>query len=150
MLSSASSHKSQKCSTLSAFKNAALKYMTSSTNFHDSMGDDDATRSGNTTHSMSIKKKSLLVLFIAAISVGGTFFVLSAKKDAAKAINVSKIESVADGNDCEDIRRVLVVPGIEEFESPKSSSNEVRKMRALKLKGTSLLQNRVRKRKVSR
>ena len=111
------------------------------------MGEDDATSSGNATHRMSMKKKSLLALSsFAAILVCGTFFVVNGtEKDAAKAIDVSKIESVADGNGCEDARRVLVVPGIEEFESPTSSSNEVRKRRTLKLKG---LQNR-RKRKVS-
>lgn len=129
--------------------------MTSSPNLHDtsSMGDDDANAMsiGNATQRirMSIKKKSLLALSsLAAILVCGTFFVLNDTEKDAKAIDVSKIESVANGNGCEDTRRVLVVPGVEEFESAKSSSNEVRKMRTQKIKGTSLLQNK-RKRKVS-
>jgi len=113
-----------------------------------SIVDDDAMQRGNATHRMSFKKTSLLALSIAAITVGGgAFFVLNGtRKDTTEAIDASKIESMADRDDCGDIRRVLVVPGIEEFESPKKSSDEVRKMRTLKLKGGSR-QNKVRQKK---
>lgn len=46
--------------------------------------------------------------------------------------------------DCEDIRRVLVVPGSEEFQPPKESYIKTRQMRILKLKGSSAEGKKVR------
>jgi hypothetical protein len=99
---------------------------------------------------MSIKKKSLLAISIAAVSIGGTFFALNGTKNTTttKAVDMSKLHKVeVDALDlCEDVRRVLVVPGSEEFQPVRESSDKARHMRILNLKGSSAERRR---RKVS-
>ena len=112
-----------------------------------SVVDDDAASSGNVAGSrMSIKKKSLLAISIAAVSTGGIFFALNGTKNTAtKAVDTSKLHKVeVDALDlCEDVRRVLVVPGSEEFQPARESSDKARHMRILNLKGSSAERRKV-------
>jgi len=112
-----------------------------------SVVDDDAASSGNVAGSrMSIKKKSLLAISIAAVSIGGIFFALNGTKNTAtKAVDTSKLHKVeVDALDlCEDVRRVLVVPGSEEFQTARESSDKARHMRILNLKGSSAERRKV-------
>ena len=112
-----------------------------------SVVDDDAASSGNVAGSrMSIKKKSLLAISIAAVSTGGIFFALNGTKNTAtKAVDTSKLHKVeVDALDlCEDVRRVLVVPGSEEFQTARESSDKARHMRILNLKGSSAERRKV-------
>jgi len=110
--------------------------------------DDAAASSGNVAGSrMSIKKKSLLAISIAAVSIGGTFFALNGTKNTTttKAVDMSKLHKVeVDALDlCEDVRRVLVVPGSEEFQPVRESSDKARHMRILNLKGSSAERRKV-------
>lgn len=112
-----------------------------------SIVDNDATSSGKVAGSrMSIKKKSLLAISIAAVSIGGAFFALDGTKNTTKSVDASQLHKVADALElCEDVRRVLVVPGSEEFQPMSESSNKTWQMRILNRKG-----NSAERRKVSR
>ncbi len=104
-----------------------------------SIVDNEATSSGNVTGSrMSMKKKSLLAISIAAVSIGGAFFALNGTKNTANTVDVSKLHKVEDALElCEDVRRVLVVPGSEEFQPSRESSNKTWQTRILNRKGNS-------------
>lgn len=113
-----------------------------------SIVDHDATFSGNVAGSrrMSIKKKSLLAISIAAVSIGGALFALDGTKNTTKAVDVSNLHKVGDALElCEDVRRVLVVPGSEEVQPLRESSTKTWQMRILSRKG-----NSAERRKVSR
>jgi len=99
----------------------------------------EATSSGNAAGSrMSMKKKSLLAISIAAVSIGGAFFALNGTKNTANTVDESKLHKVEDALElCEDVRRVLVVPGSEEFQPSRESSNKMWQMRLLNRKGNS-------------
>lgn len=105
--------------------------------------DNDATSSGNVTGStsgrMSNKKKALIVLPFLALSTGGTLFALNGRqKNTTKAVDYSRVHKVDTPELCEDVRRVLVVPGSEDFQPmmEESSSNMAWHMRILNLKGS--------------
>jgi len=107
-----------------------------------STADDDTASSGNGTSSrMSNKKKALLALSFTAVSTGGTVFALNGKKNITKAVDFSRVHKV-DTELCEDVRRVLVVPGSEEVQPMIETSNMARYMRILNLKGSSSVARR--------
>lgn len=111
-----------------------------------SIVDDDATSSNVAGSRMSIKKKSLLAISIAAVSFAGAFFALDGTKNTTKSVDASQLHKVVDALElCEDVRRVLVVPGSKEFQPMSESSNKTWQMRILNRKG-----NSAERRKVSR
>ena len=100
----------------------------------------DATSSGNITGStsdrMSNKKKVLIALPFIALSTGGTLFALNGKqKNTTKAVDYSRVHKVDTPDLCEDVRRVLVVPGSEDFQ-PMIEESSAWHMRILNLKGS--------------
>ena len=103
--------------------------------------DNDATSSGNATGTsghMSNKKKALIALPFLALSTGGTLFALNGKqKNTTKAVDYSRVHKVDTPDLCEDVRRVLVVPGSEDYQpTMESTSNPAWHMRILNLKGS--------------
>ena len=91
---------------------------------------------------MSNNKKALLALSFTAVSTGGTVFALNGKKkNITKAVDFSRVHKV-DTELCEDVRRVLVVPGSEEVQPMIETSNMARYMRILNLKGSSSVARR--------
>ncbi len=110
-----------------------------------SIVDHDATSSSNVAgSSMSIKKKSLLAISLLAVSIGGAMFALDGSKNTTKVVDVSNLHKVGDALElCEDVRRVLVVPGSEEFQPLRESSTKTWQMRILNRKGGSAQRRKV-------
>ena len=100
--------------------------------------DNDANATGSTSGRMSNKKKALIALPFLVLSTGGTLFALNGKqKNTTKAVDYSRVHKVDTPELCEDVRRVLVVPGREDFQpTMESSSNPAWHMRILNLKGS--------------
>ena len=110
--------------------------------------DDNATK-----RPISSTKKSLLALSIVALSVGGAFIALggTANDNTVKSVDVNKLHKtkttqvVSQDDGCKDIRRVLIVPGSEDFQQSSNEESE-RQRRILNLKGgASARQRRVSK-----
>ena len=90
----------------------------------------------------SLKKVTLLALSIAAVTAGGAVFAVNGTSNTTKTVDYSKVHKVDDFlDDCEETRRVLVVPGSENFHAAKDSSSNEGQMRALK--GSSKKRKRV-------
>jgi hypothetical protein len=91
---------------------------------------------------LSSTKKSLLALSIVALSVGGAFIALGGTTqldNTAKSVDANKLHKtttqvVSQDDGCEDIRRVLIVPGSEDFQQSSNEESE-RQRRILNLKG---------------
>lgn len=112
----------------------------------------NADSDGNATkRPISSKKKSLLALSIVALSVGGTFIALggTTNDNTVKSVDINKLHKtmqvVSQDDGCKDIRRVLIVPGSEDFQQSSNEESE-RQRRILNLKGgASARQRRVSK-----
>jgi hypothetical protein len=90
---------------------------------------------------MSSTKKSLLALSIVALSVGCAFIALggTTNDNTVKSVDVNKLHKtttqvVSQDDGCEDIRRVLIVPGSEDFQQSSNEESE-RQSHILNLKG---------------
>ena len=87
-------------------------------------------------------KKPLLALSIVALSVGGAFIALggTTNDNTVKSVDVNKLHKtkttqvVAQDDGCEGVRRVLIVPGSENFQQSFIEESE-RQRRILNLKG---------------
>jgi hypothetical protein len=91
---------------------------------------------------LSSTKRLLLALSIVALSVGGAFIALggTTNDNTVKSVDVNKLHKttskqvVSQDDGCEDIRRVLIVPGSEDFQQSSNEESE-RQSRILNLKG---------------
>ncbi len=115
--------------------------------------DSDDNVPPNRTIPILSTKKSLLALSIVALSVGGAFIALggTTNDNTAKSVDVNKLHKttptqvVSQDDGCGDIRRVLIVPGSEDFQQSSNEEPE-RQRRILNLKGgASARQRRVSK-----
>lgn len=117
--------------------NAAIAAIVSSDN-----ADSDDNVPPNRTIPIPSTKKSLLALSIVALSVGGAFIALggTTNGNTVKSVDVNKLHKtkttqvVSQDDGCEDIRRVLIVPGSEDFQQSSVEESE-RQRRILNLKG---------------